>query len=166
MLDHVCPRCGRVLENEVCSYCTRLYISNLEYNKGRAKRMARPCGCCNGGTLRLTDYDGNSVTCFKCHGSGIEYYDPADEIKEQESETGCFIATACYGSPDNPEVLALRAFRDKVLLSSRFGKFLVSIYYCYSPRLAAWLSSRPICRLIVRRLLVDPFVCIARIVCE
>jgi len=53
----------------------------------------------------------------------------------------CYIATACYGSYEVPEVLILRKFRDKVLLQTITGKLFVKIYYKLSPTLANKLKN-------------------------
>lgn len=60
------------------------------------------------------------------------------EIKEELSKPensggGCYIATACYGSYDAPEVQILRTFRDKKLVSSCWGRCFIRLYYRYSP---------------------------------
>lgn len=63
------------------------------------------------------------------------------------AKSGCYVATACYGSYDHPDVLVFRRFRDEYLLPSAFGRFFVLIYYRISPPLAArlgqikWLSN-------------------------
>ncbi len=54
--------------------------------------------------------------------------------------TGCFIATAAYGSSLHPYVAVLREFRDKVLLASRPGAAFVEWYYRVSPPIAETLS--------------------------
>lgn len=56
--------------------------------------------------------------------------------KNTMSKKGCFIATAVYGDYDAPEVLVLRAFRDKSLMKNSIGRLLVAIYYAISPSLA------------------------------
>jgi len=51
----------------------------------------------------------------------------------------CFIATAIYG-PDAPETNFLRAWRDRVLMPARAGRFLVRAYYATSPRLLPMIA--------------------------
>ena len=56
---------------------------------------------------------------------------------------GCFIATAVYGDFYAPEVIALRRFRDETLESSVIGRVFISLYYRYSPPVAAFLVKHP-----------------------
>lgn len=70
---------------------------------------------------------------------------------------GCFIATAVYGSPDAPEVAALRRFRDNHLMKSGFGRLFVWYYYKYSPAVADELKDWPAAGYMIRRML-DPVV--------
>jgi len=65
----------------------------------------------------------------------------------------CFIATACYGSYDAPEVQVLRRFRNERLLPSPAGAGLVRLYYWLSPPLARAIAERPLWQKGVRRLL-------------
>jgi uncharacterized protein YjbI with pentapeptide repeats len=74
----------------------------------------------------------------------------------------CFVATACYGSALSPEVMELRKFRDRFLLSVGLGRWFVDAYYRSSPRFASLLAERPGVRSAVRRLLVHPCVILAR----
>lgn len=50
------------------------------------------------------------------------------------SSSGCYIATAVYGSYDCPEVWTLRRYRDVRLAKSYMGRAFVSGYYKISPR--------------------------------
>jgi len=70
---------------------------------------------------------------------------------------GCFIATAAYGSSFHPHVKILRAFRDKCLMSSRFGRSLVKLYYRYSPFIADLIERNDTLKTVVR-ISILPFV--------
>ncbi|MGA7933152.1 MAG: CFI-box-CTERM domain-containing protein, partial [Kovacikia sp.] len=76
--------------------------------------------------------------------------------KEVESHKGCFIATACFGSTDAPEVIYLRAFRDRVLMLHALGRAFTHAYYAVSPPLATALLSRPRTCFLVRHGLLVP----------
>ncbi len=75
--------------------------------------------------------------------------------------SGCFIATAAYGSPMESEVRYLRAFRDEYLLTNSAGKWFVKMYYRYSPALATGIKNNENLKSIVRGLLT-PFVKMSR----
>lgn len=62
----------------------------------------------------------------------------------------CFIATAAYGSPMEPQVMALRKFRDRFLQTNAPGRFLVETYYRLSPPLADYIAGRPGLRAVTR----------------
>lgn len=47
--------------------------------------------------------------------------------------SGCYIATAVYGSYDCPQVWTLRRFRDGILGSTWYGNLFIRIYYEISP---------------------------------
>ncbi len=68
--------------------------------------------------------------------------------------SGCFIATAAYGSYLHPKVRLLRDFRDNWLLTNSPGRAFVSLYYRYSPPLADFIAAREWLKLSVRLLLL------------
>jgi serine/threonine protein kinase/rRNA-processing protein FCF1 len=72
---------------------------------------------------------------------------------KNQKKSGCFIATATYGSDTVLQVLVFRAYRDKVLLNSRMGRKFVQLYYRIGPWLADLISSIPVLRPFFRGLL-------------
>ena len=70
----------------------------------------------------------------------IKKYNP--DFKAPYIDTsGCYIATAVYGSYDAPQVMILRSYRDEVLTKSILGRAFIIIYYKLSPRVACWLRN-------------------------
>jgi len=65
----------------------------------------------------------------------------------------CFIATAAYGSYLHDDVLVLRQFRDRYLLTNSLGRAFVEFYYKMSPRIAAYIAEYDSLRWSVRVLL-------------
>lgn len=110
-----------------------------------------PCKCCDGkGYL----YEGELAYRNYCNAHGVRdirtgYPNPIPmskevynsiavkehEVKEEKKSEGCYIATAVYGDYGAPEVLVFRKFRDKTLMRSSVGRFLVFAYYLTSPLL-------------------------------
>jgi hypothetical protein len=64
--------------------------------------------------------------------------------------TGCFIATAAYGTPMAEEIQILREFRDEYLLANPVGEALVELYYTVSPPIAEFITEHPGLKPIVR----------------
>ncbi len=77
-------------------------------------------------------------------------------------KSGCFIATACYGSYQSPEVLLLRKFRDNILYRSYWGRAFIRVYYFVSPPLAVAIANNEIARMLTRKIFIGPLVSFVR----
>lgn len=54
--------------------------------------------------------------------------------------SGCYVATAVYGSYDCPQVWTLRRFRDYTLAKSFYGRAFIYTYYVVSPTIVKWFG--------------------------
>lgn len=75
---------------------------------------------------------------------------------EKVSKSGCFIATAVYGSENAEQVIILKTFRDEFLSAQRIGKWFINIYYFASPPLARLIGFSLVLRKIARTIIVEP----------
>lgn len=57
-----------------------------------------------------------------------------------ESKSGCYVATAIYGSYDCPQVWTLRRYRDYTLAETWHGRAFIYTYYAISPTLVKWFG--------------------------
>jgi hypothetical protein len=64
--------------------------------------------------------------------------------------SGCFIATAAYGSADAFPVRVLRELRDRWLLTNGPGRAFVRWYYRSSPPIARFLNAHPADKPLIR----------------
>ena len=94
----------------------------------------------------------------------IKVVNPAYQLKienpttktQEKNSTSCFIATATMGNYDNPYVITLCEFRDKMLTKTRFGRKFIAIYYRYSPFMARLIKKSFSLRVLSRYLIVKP----------
>jgi YVTN family beta-propeller protein len=96
------------------------------------------------------------MVCAYNH-AGESDYSNADYATTGNDDSGCFIATAAYGSLMEPHVKILRDFRDRFLATNAAGKGFLKLYYKYSPSIADIIRQHDSVRFIVRWSLV-PFV--------
>ena len=124
-----CPKCGStdVVKKHVPD--EKIGPITIRSSCGNCKSEGNVTHCCS---------KCSSYLCSKCAGSA------------------CFVATACYGCYDAPEVLVLRRFRDETLMSSARGCRIVNLYYRMSPPLARWLEHHPLAAKAIRSLFLNP----------
>ena len=78
------------------------------------------------------------------------YWYGASELSLAPSVSGCFIATAAYGSYLDSHVDTLRNFRDQYLMTNPVGRSLVYLYYELSPPVAEFIQEHPTLKPFVR----------------
>ena len=83
-----------------------------------------------------------------------EYPDPLIPYPNLPTRQGCFIATAAFGYYSEPNVQALRDFRDRFLVTNGPGRAFVEWYYTHGPVAAAWLNRHPKYKPVVRVVLL------------
>lgn len=88
--------------------------------------------------FRLVDKEGNKKE-IESYAEKIKKYDSNYETPNI-STSGCYVATAVYGSYDCPEVWTLRRFRDYSLAETWYGRAFIHTYYAISPALVKWFG--------------------------
>lgn len=129
---------------------------------------------------RITDLDNGTRYCFiaanEDEAGNIFYYADASQDSTAtpycatpndvkgllDGKSGCFIATAAFGSSMSPEVQKFRLFRDQFLMSNRIGQSFVRLYYHLSPPMASWIRHHEWARTLTRGILW-PFLIVAEI---
>lgn len=76
---------------------------------------------------------------------------PINTNPSNNKSEGCYIATMAYGDYDHPQVVILRDFRDKVLLSTSLGMVFVRLYYWLSPKLVRILKDHKKTNTLIRK---------------
>lgn len=77
------------------------------------------------------------------HHQLIHEIDPSHVVPEKveaPKKSGCYVATAVYGSYDCPQVWTLRRFRDYMLAKTWYGRTFIHIYYAVSPQFVKWFG--------------------------
>jgi hypothetical protein len=92
-------------------------------------------------TGRFTITSGTSTISLQC---------AAIASAQASTTSGCFIATAAYGTAMEPEVQTLRDFRDNHLLTNSVGTVFVNTYYTVSPSIADFIREHDTLRAVTR----------------
>lgn len=58
-------------------------------------------------------------------------------------KSGCFVATAAYGSSSTKEIGVLCCIRDNILSQNRLGIMFVQFYYVISPPISKFVANHP-----------------------
>ena len=93
----------------------------------------------------------NSIVRAKVDHIIIQYMDGSEKTVQASeldpwpagtasTNSGCYVATAVYGSYDCPQVWTLRRFRDYELAETRRGRAFIKTYYAISPTLVKWFG--------------------------
>ncbi len=94
--------------------------------------------------------DGQTVN-FNTDGSPLPTVQgSASSVVGSSGKSGCFIATAAYGSYLHPKVMLLRQFRDEYLMTNAPGRAFVALYYRLSPPLAHFIARHEVMRAMTR----------------
>lgn len=150
MSDEVrCPKCGS----------NQLTANKKGFSGGKAVAGA----VLTGGIGLLAGTIGSNkinITCLSCGkqfmpGEGVTK--PIGMVRKKK-QGGCFVATACYGDYNSPEVLILRHYRDHKLLKSTFGRVFVEFYYFFSPALAVVIGKSSFLKKGIRKYFLSPIV--------
>jgi len=81
-------------------------------------------------------------------------------LDSRTADSGCFIATAAYGTPQAEEIDRLREFRDDVLLQNILGTLFVGAYYRLSPPIAEWIPRKEWRQKVVWKAIIEPSLCL------
>lgn len=74
-----------------------------------------------------------NVKIINDYADKIRKYEPDFKNPVVDTSSGCYVATAVYGSYDCPEVWTLRRYRDFVLDETWYGRLFIKFYYATSP---------------------------------
>ena len=129
----------------------------------------------NPGGYNQKDYDGGySKVRGERHGNRNKYENSHQHRQNQRkydegwkegyknykrnNDSSCFVATACYGNCNAPEVLVLRQFRDEKLRKTFYGNIFIKVYYFVSPFFARLISRSLLLKNFIRCFFLEPIV--------
>jgi len=168
-----CPACllKTYATNTYCPRCFTNLTSGEPWAdvqhppEGMVERFCARCGVASTATELVhisNPPEGMGFTWCRGCASEVKSGAPGKIFVPRKAAARCFIATACYGAYDHPDVVILRGFRDRSLLPNGPGRALLAAYYRLSPPLAAVLARCKWLRDVVRWTLVRPIVWLVR----
>lgn len=83
----------------------------------------------------------------------VESVKRGDSDQQINGKSGCYIATAVYGSDVCDEVFALRRFRDECLAKHFVGRWFIRLYYIVSPYLVEKIDRSSRIKILIKNLL-------------
>ena len=126
--------------------CNRYYDRYYQYkdkygNSGPLTKASIMANTIEKYALRAIEYaPGDIKDSYRAEiQSELDYIKQAQEgqfDRKTSGQSGCYIATAVYGSYSCDEVMALRRYRDDYLAKHLFGRAFIRVYYALSPAMA------------------------------
>lgn len=113
------------------------YVHCLNQNLEEGEQLAKRA-------ISLGDKSGVAQQLLSDISESKDVFQPYQGKKHPSTSSGhsgCYIATAVYGSYDCPQVWVLRRFRDDTLLKTWYGRIFVKVYYSISPALVRLFGS-------------------------
>ena len=115
-------------------------------------------------SIRLTGLEQDTTYYYVVNSTNPDSLSDQSDEYDFTTVSGCFIATAAYGTSLHKTIDILRSFRDKVLMQTPPGRTLVSTYYSTSPPIANALAKNDSLKSAVRVLLITPLVYFAEMI--
>ncbi|PLW91852.1 MAG: hypothetical protein C0592_13725 [Marinilabiliales bacterium] len=180
MVSLSCPKCGsdilKILKTKKQGQVSLTFVClncNHKYKPDEAKQKFAPGSAEH---EELSSFDTEILKIYREKGriqaikhcketrkwdlkSAKNYVDNlAAENGFPKPKEGCFIATACYGDYNAPEVLILRRFRDEKMAKSVAGKIFIWVYYFISPFMARLIIKSEISKTLIIKHFLTPII--------
>lgn len=146
-MSSICPKKLAIRKGKVVLRSTRKRSYSGSTSSSHFKLKCLKCGY-----IWNTKYSKIPAICPSCK-CKIFNSSNYENITPQKVNSGCFIATAVYGSPLAKEINILRKWRDISLNRNLFGRFCVSSYYKISPPIADYILKKETLKALIRKVL-------------
>lgn len=120
------------IENDAV-YDFKVAVVDAARNVGYYTAAAHDTDCDSADSTSPTPPTGSGAA--ECHTAR-----PSEVVGILSEQTNCFVATATYGSPMAKEVSTFRAFRDRFIVPTSWGKAFVRFYYKEGPKAASFIA--------------------------